>query len=319
MFRQKLVITLCWSALCIAGAMLADYTITVVALGDIEAYTPVITFAIATLISLPATYALVSGRFDLRKARDELAAARDAAVRADKTKTQFFSNMSHELRTPLNAILGFSELLALDVFAPRRKEYADLIHGAGEHLLSLVNDLLDLSRIEAGKLELNFVSLDLVDLIEECTETVASRARSRELRITKNIEAHLPNVTADQRAMKQILLNLLTNAIKFSHPGGTVEVFAHLGPQGEMSFGVKDEGVGIAQEEQSRVFERYGQARQHTSAEKGSGLGLPIVKGLAETHGGRVELESRLKQGTCVTVTLPTERIEQKQAVALAS
>ena len=319
MFGQKVLATLRWSAITIAGAMLADYLITVLLLDDSRAYTPFITLAVAALISLPTTYALVSGRFALRQARDELGAARDAAVQADIAKTKFFANMSHELRTPLNAILGFSELLALDIFASRRKEYADLIHGAGEHLLSLVNDLLDLSRIEAGKLELHFESLDLATLVEECIETVTVRARARELTLVRCVEQHLPRVVADRRAIKQILLNLLTNAIKFSMPDGTIEVFARLAPSGEMLFGVKDEGIGIAESEQTHVFERYGQARQETSNEKGTGLGLPIVKGLAEAHGGRVALESRLRQGTCITITLPAGRVEPRPQIALAS
>jgi signal transduction histidine kinase len=320
MFRQKLITTLRWSAITIAGAMLADYVLTVLVLADSRAYTPLITLAIAALISLPTTYALVSGRVDLRKARDELATARDAAVHADHTKTRFFANMSHELRTPLNAILGFSEMLALDVFAPRRAEYAKLIHSAGTHLLSLVDDLLDLSRIEAGKLELNFVPLNLTALIEDCAGTVAIRARSRELRLARDVEPGLPWVNADHRALKQILLNLLTNAIKFSNAGGAIEVFARLAPSGQLEFGVTDEGIGIAENEQAHVFERFGQSRGRAAGvEKGTGLGLPIVKGLAEAHGGWVSLRSHLDQGTCITVTLPAERVEKSAPVALAS
>ena len=320
MFRQKLTATLRWSAITIAGAMLADYIITVVLLSDSKAYTPLITLAIAALISLPTTYALVSGRIDLRKARDELSVARDAAVNADRTKTQFFANMSHELRTPLNAILGFSEMLAIDVFASRREEYAKLIHNAGTHLLSLVDDLLDLSRIEAGRLELNFTPLNLTALIDDCADTIAVGARSRGLRLVRDVEPGLPWVNADQRSLKQILLNLLTNAIKFSIPGGAVEAFARLAPSGELEFGVKDEGIGIAENEQSRVFERFGQTRSSApGAEKGTGLGLPIVKGLAEAHGGSVTMESRLDHGTCITITLPAERIVKSAPVALAS
>jgi two-component system cell cycle sensor histidine kinase PleC len=319
MLREKIVTTLAWSALCIAGAMLADYVLTVLVLNDRANYTPLNTFIIAAVVTFPTSYALVSKGLELRKARDELATARDTAVRADKTKTQFFSNMSHELRTPLNAILGFSELLALDVFAPRRKEYADLIHSAGEHLLSLVNDVLDLSRIEAGGLELSFESLSLTDTIDECVETVAPRARGRGLHIVREIDAGLPHINADKRAIKQILLNLLTNAIKFSFEGNKVEVFAHVAPSGEVVFGVQDHGVGIAEDEQAHVFERYAQAHQQSSAEKGTGLGLPIVKGLAEAHGGRVAIESQLKRGTRVTVSLPASRVEPAPAVALAS
>jgi two-component system cell cycle sensor histidine kinase PleC len=318
MLREKLVTMLYWSALCVAGAMLADYLVTVMILNDRDNYTPLITLAVATIVALPICFALVSSKIYLRKTRDDLAAARDAAVKADRTKTQFFANMSHELRTPLNAILGFSELLALDVFAPKREEYAHLIHHAGTHLLSLVNDLLDLSRIEAGKLELHVKPIDLASLIEECAETVAVRARARELRLVRSVAPDLPQVNADRRALTQILLNLLTNAIKFSLPGGAVEIFAHVAPSGDIAFGVVDEGVGIAEDEQAHVFERFGQARQNTSAE-GTGLGLPIVRGLAEAHGGRVALESRLKQGTRVTVSLPAERIVAPLPVALAS
>ncbi len=188
-------------------------------------YTPLTTFIVATLVTFPTSHVLISSRIDLRHARDELERARDAAVHANTAKTQFFANMSHELRTPLNAILGFSELLALDVFASRREEYAHLIHSAGSHLLSLVNDLLDLSRVEAGKLELHIESFDFAAAIQECVETISVRARDRELRLLRNIAAELPWIDADSRAMRQILLNLLTNAIKFTMPGGTVEIF----------------------------------------------------------------------------------------------
>jgi two-component system cell cycle sensor histidine kinase PleC len=320
MFREKLVTTLGWAAVCIAGAMAADYVLTILVLRDYTAYTPFVTFCVATVIATPVTYALVSSRIDLRAARDELKVARDKAVQMDRTKTAFFANMSHELRTPLNAILGFSELLKLDVFSARRVEYANLIHSAGSHLLSLVNDLLDLSRIEAGKLELQEQPVNLGELIEECTETVAARARSCDLKLVRAVEPGLPPVIADRRAVKQILLNLLTNAIKFSKPGGTIEVFARMVPSVELAFGVRDEGIGIAEDEQDHVFERFGQARGQTGdPEKGSGLGLPIVKGLAEAHGGGITMKSSIGQGTCVTVTLPPDRIERPRPVALAS
>ncbi len=319
MFKEKLVTTLWWSVLCIAGAMLTDYLVTVIVLNDRGNYTPLTTLIVATIVTLPTSYALVSGKINLRKTRDDLAAARDAAVQADRAKTQFFANMSHELRTPLNAILGFSEMLALEVFAPKRQEYAHLIHNAGSHLLSLVNDLLDLSRIEAGKLELRIEPIDLAALIAECAETVAVRGRERDLRLIRNVAEPLPHVNADRRALTQILLNLMTNAIKFSLPGGMVEIFAHADPSGDLVFGVRDEGVGIAEDEQAHVFERFGQARQNTAAEKGSGLGLPIVRGLAEAHGGRVTLESRLKHGTRVTVTLPSDCTVSAPSIAMAS
>jgi cell cycle sensor histidine kinase DivJ len=246
----------------------------------------------------------------LRRARDDLAAARDAAIEASRAKTNFLANMSHELRTPLNAILGFAELLSINGFAERRVEYAQLIHGSGTHLLGLVNDLLDLSRIEAGKLELQNEVVCMERLIDECLTTVGPRARNGALKLVTNLERPLPKVFGDRRALCQILLNLLANAIKFTDRGGSVEVFARSSE--EFAFGVRDSGVGIAAEDQQRVFERFGQARHDVaSAEKGTGLGLPIVRGLTEAHGGRVTLESCVGQGTSVTVWLPGDCIRE--------
>jgi signal transduction histidine kinase len=310
MFREKLITTLLWSAFPIAGAIVADYLVNVVVLGHPQDFTPLATLIIAAVVTLPTAFAFISGRSDLRRARDDLAAARDRAINADHTKSQFLANMSHELRTPLNAILGFSELLSLDAFAGKRTEYAKLIHESGAHLLGLVNELLDLSRIEAGKLELHCETIRLELLIDECLTALEPRARAGALNFARTIGPDLPPVFCDWRALKQILLNLLANALKFSGPGGTVEVFARLDPSGEAALGVRDDGVGIADEDQARVFERFGQARHDiTETDGGTGLGLPIVKGLAEAHGGRVAMESRLGQGTCVTVWLPRERI----------
>lgn len=319
MFREKILATLWWSALCVAGALVTDFVITILILRDWAAYTPLVTLAIATIVTIPTCYALVSSRFELRRARDELALARDAAVNAEHKKTLFFSNMTHELRTPLNAIIGFSDMLGSEVFAARRGEYARLIHSSGTHLLSLVNDLLDLSRIEDGKLDLQDEDLDIGRLISDCIETVAVRARARDVRLVRDIAPLLPLVRADQRALKQVVLNLLTNAIKFSRVGGVVEAFARLEADG-IIFGVQDHGIGIAPENQAHVFERFGQVRHDIpGVEKGSGLGLPIVKGLVEAQGGHVVLVSKLGEGTCITVRLPADRIVPNAPVALAS
>lgn len=319
MFKNTAVTTLIWSSATVAGALAADYLITIVILHAYATYTPWVTFAVAVLVGVPATYALVSSRAKLRTARDELAVARDAAINANLSRTLFFTNMTHELRTPLNAIIGFSELLASDTFAAKRVEYAKLIHGSGKHLLALVNDLLDVSRIEAGKLQMNFEPVDFRELAEECLKTVEPRARGAKLRLVRQIDRNLPNLICDRRAVKQMLLNLLTNAIKFSSLGGAVELFAAIAPSGEMMFGVSDTGVGIAPEDQPRVFERFGQTKHGTSISEGTGLGLPIVKGLAEAHGGRVALESEPGRGTRVTITFPSERVEAPYPVALAS
>lgn len=310
MVREKLIAALLWSAFIIASATLVDYVIMIILLHAYRSYTPFVTLSIATIVAVPATYILVSSRLNLRKARDDIASARDAAIGANRSKTLFFANMSHELRTPLNAILGFSELLATDIFAEKRVEYAHLIYSSGAHLLDLVNDLLDLSRIEAGKLELHSEMLNLEELIEECAKTVETCVCASKLQLIRTVEKDMPHVRGDRRALKQILLNLLTNAVKFSKPGGSVEVFASLVLSGELAFGVRDNGIGIAEEDQVRVFERFERARHDvTDIQEGTGLGLPLAKGLAEAHGGRIGMESRIGQGTCVTVWLPRERI----------
>jgi signal transduction histidine kinase len=320
MFWKKLSTTLLWSIVPIAGAMIADYAITIQLLHAYQAYTPFVTFSIATIVTLPVTYALVSGRLDLRKAHDQLAAARDTAIRANQAKTLFFANVSHELRTPLNAILGFSELLALDAFEGRRTEYAKLIHSSGAHLLCLVNDLLDFARIEAGKLELHCEVVNMEDLIAESVTFVEGRSLAAAVRISVSTAPEIPQLFGDRRALKQILLNLLTNAIKFTPPNGSVNLFARMAPSGEFVFGVKDTGIGIAEDDLIRVFERFGQGRHDVAAiQEGAGLGLPIVKGLVDAHGARVDMESRLGEGTCVTVWFPPERHMPRARTALAS
>ncbi|HEY1961003.1 MAG TPA: HAMP domain-containing sensor histidine kinase [Rhizomicrobium sp.] len=317
---EKLLATLAWAAACIGAAMTLDYVVTICLLHNSANYTPLATFAIAALVTLPTTYALVSSRYNLRHARDDLACARDAAINAGLAKTMFFANMSHELRTPLNAIIGFSDLLATDVFANRRVEYAKLIHASGVHLLDLVNDLLEISKLEAGKLQLREESVAIDELIEECLKTVEPRSRAGKLHLAPRIEGHLPNVTADRRALKQILLNLLTNSIKFSGVGGHVEVFAYIAASGELALGVRDDGVGIAAEDLANAFEPFKLAHHDVlNVPESTGLGLPIVKGLAEGHGGHVTIESWVGEGTCVTVWLPHERLEPGRSLALAS
>jgi signal transduction histidine kinase len=177
-------------------------------------------------------------------------------------------------------------------------------------LLGLVNDLLDLSRIEANKVELRNDYVDIAELFAECVSIVEPGVVRAGLQLKTRIDANLPHITADRRALRQIVLNLLSNAIKFSGEGTVVELFAQPEADGSLCFGVRDEGTGIAEDELPRMFERFGQGRHDiTQLHKGTGLGLPIVKGLAEAHGGRVAMESRLGEGTCVRVWLPAERL----------
>jgi two-component system cell cycle sensor histidine kinase PleC len=243
--------------------------------------------------------------------------ARYRAENASRTKSQFLANMSHELRTPLNAILGFSELIQSRTFADdldRHVEYANLIHTSGAHLLTLINDILDLAKIEAGGITLQEHDVALDRLIEDCIRLMIARAQAGGLDLQADVSACLPHLTGDERAVKQILLNLLANAVKFTPKGGSVTVFAHPGRGGGLYFGVQDTGVGIAPEDQTHVFENFGQGRHDVViADKGTGLGLPIVKGLVEAHGASVALESEPGSGTKITILWPEERTRRMQ------
>ncbi|MDE1986171.1 MAG: HAMP domain-containing histidine kinase [Alphaproteobacteria bacterium] len=252
----------------------------------------------------------------LAQAKNESDEARSRAEAASVAKSQFLANMSHELRTPLNAILGFSEIIsnsALQGDVAKHHEYADLIHRSGGHLLTLINDILDLAKIEAGKFVLHDAELDLDHMIDDSHMLVATKADAGKCLLVKQVEAGLPNLYADERAIRQILLNLLSNALKFTPPGGTVTSFARAEKDGGITFGVQDTGVGIAKDDIAKVFQKFGQGRHDiVTMDKGTGLGLPIVKGLAEAHGGTVTLKSELGSGTTVTVRLPASRTHAK-------
>jgi two-component system cell cycle sensor histidine kinase PleC len=188
-------------------------------------------------------------------------------------------------------------------------EYAELIHRSAHHFLTLINDILDLAKIEAGSFTLRDSDIDLSILIRDSLALMEPKAEQGHCQLTAEIATNLCHVRADERALKQIMLNLLSNALKFTPPGGVVTVFAREDTDGSVSFGVRDTGVGIAEDDQKRVFENFGQGRHDVVAvDKGTGLGLPIVKGLAETHGGRVTLTSHVGHGTSVSVKLPAER-----------
>ncbi len=248
----------------------------------------------------------------LGKAKGDSDTARYRAEAASRAKSQFLANMSHELRTPLNAILGFSEIITSRTFAEsldKHVEYADLIHKSGRHLLALINDILDLAKIEAGALSLKETDFDLAQVIADETALMAPKAQSGGFALVTDIQPKLPFINADERAIKQIMLNLLSNAAKFTPAGGTITAFARAAAGASISFGVADTGVGIAPEDQARVFEDFGQGQHDVvTTEKSTGLGLPIVKGLVEAHGGRITLESKVGHGTTLTVFLPPNR-----------
>src|SRR5947209_5300173 len=240
--------------------------------------------------------------------------ARRRAEGASIAKSRFLAQMSHELRTPLNAILGFSEVMKSEVFGPHAvptyKEYAGDIHNSGVHLLNLINEILDLSRIEAGRYELNEEAVDLAQIVTDCHHLLQLRAHNRGIAIHEAFEPELPRLWADERACRQICLNLLSNAIKFTPQGGEVWLKVGWTAAGGQYMSVKDNGPGIPDDEIPIVLASFGQGTNAIkSAEQGTGLGLPIAKNLIDMHNGTFTLKSKLRFGTEVIVTFPAERV----------
>lgn len=240
--------------------------------------------------------------------------ARLRAEEANLAKSRFLASMSHELRTPLNAILGFSEVMAKEVLGRMNndtyREYARDIHGSGQHLLELINEILDISRIEAGRYQLNEEPVHLARAVEECCHLVELKARNKDIRIIEQYERGLPPLHADERAVRQITLNLLSNAIKFAPTGGEVRLRVGWTAGGGQYISVRDNGPGIPEDEIPVVLSAFGQGSiAIKSAEQGTGLGLPIVQGLLDIHGGRFELRSKLREGTEAIAIFPAERV----------
>jgi two-component system cell cycle sensor histidine kinase PleC len=266
---------------------------------------------LATLEARAEKDALIGELEQAKAISDE---ARRRAEAANIAKSRFLAQMSHELRTPLNAILGFSEVMKTEVFGqhavPAYKEYSADIHNSGVHLLGLINEILDLSRIEAGRYELNEESVSLVAIVEDCHHLLKLRASNRGITIHEVFEPDMPRLWADERAIRQICLNLLSNAIKFTPQGGEIWLKVGWTASGGQYVSVKDTGAGIPEEEIPVALASFGQGSNSIkSAEQGAGLGLPIAKSLVDLHGGTFTLKSKLRIGTEVIVTFPPERV----------
>src|SRR5262245_35543628 len=237
--------------------------------------------------------------------------ARAEAERANVAKSRFLATMSHELRTPLNVIIGFSEMLPKEdtivIDASRRQDYAKLINESGHHLLSVVNGILDMSKIETGDFPITPEPFEPTEVIDHCCELLAHKAHEAGIELSVRLPAALPEIVADKRALKQIVLNLLSNSIKFTDRGGRVTVSA-CAEGAQISLTIEDTGVGISEDDLPRLGEPFFQARTaYDRRHDGTGLGLSIVKGLVALHGGQVEIHSRLGKGTHVCVRLPLD------------
>jgi two-component system cell cycle sensor histidine kinase PleC len=266
---------------------------------------------LATLEARAEKDALIGELEQAKAISDE---ARRRAETANVAKSRFLAQMSHELRTPLNAILGFSEVMKSEIFGahaiPAYKDYSADIHNSGVHLLNLINEILDLSRIEAGRYELNEEAVTLTEVVADCHHLLKLRASNRGITIHELFEQNMPRVWADQRATRQVVLNLLSNAIKFTPAGGEIWLKVGWTASGGQYLSIKDNGSGIPDEEIPVVLASFGQGTNSIkSAEQGAGLGLPIAKSLIDLHGGTFTLKSKLRIGTEVIVTFPPERV----------
>ncbi len=251
---------------------------------------------------------------ELEQAKANSDEARRRAEEANLAKSRFLATMSHELRTPLNAILGFSEVLKGELFGahanPVYRDYSADIHSSGQHLLMLINEILDLSRVEAGRYELKEESVSLVDIAQDCRHLLTIRAQKRDIELIEAVEPNLPRIWADERAVRQVVLNLLTNAIKFTPQGGHVTLKVGWTSAGGQYIAIADTGPGIPEEEIAVVLSSFGRGSlAQKNAEEGTGLGLPIVKGLIELHGGQFMLKSRVREGTQAIVVFPPRRV----------
>ena len=260
-----------------------------------------------------ATYEDVTESY---QAEVDLRAAKEEAEVASRAKSDFLAGVSHELRTPLNAIIGFSEVMQNEMFGPmgdsHYHEYAADIHESGHHLLSLINDILDLSKIEAGKFELHEETVTVTDTIEAALRLVGQRAEKAGVELVRAVAPRLPRLYADGRALKQVLLNLLTNAIKFTPQGGRVTIGADLAPGGDLALTVVDTGVGMSAEDMEQALTPFGQAESDIAREQeGTGLGLPLTKHLVELHGGSLTIESAPGAGTTIRATFPAARLRR--------
>ena len=261
-----------------------------------------------------AEAALQAARQEAERAAELAHEAMIEAQAASRAKTEFLANMSHELRSPLNAVIGFSQVMMDNLFgplgSPKYDTYCRDIHASGNHLLSVINDILDLAKIEAGKVQLDEQLVDVDEVTAFCLSVIRDRAEARRIRLTHEVPAAVPGLIADEQKLKQMLINLLSNAVKFTLEGGDVTLRIEIDGEGCFLFGVRDTGIGMSEGDLQRVVEPFTQVDSGLNRRyEGTGLGLPITKSFMELHGGRLALESHLGVGTTATLVFPPSRV----------
>ncbi|MES1991030.1 MAG: ATP-binding protein [Pseudomonadota bacterium] len=273
-------------------------------------------------LGLGSAATLMLATADMLAARaDELERQRQRAEAASESKSQFLASMSHELRTPLNAIIGFADLMRMQLHGPimpeRYHEYTQDIHASGVHLLAMINELLDMAKIESGHFELHEDEVDLALLGDEVLRMMRQSIQIARVDLKIDIRVALPPIRADEQQVRRVLVNLLSNAVKFTPAGGTITLAARENDEGGFEMTVSDTGIGIPADKIDKVLEPFEQIENSfTRTRAGTGLGLPLVKAMVESHGGTLQIESELGRGTSVRVTLPPERTIRKKSAA---
>jgi signal transduction histidine kinase len=273
-----------------------------------------ITLVVAASVGTPLIVQFVLTVKSLERSKDRYRDMRDKAISESQSKSQFLANLSHELRTPLNAIIGFGEVMSKQILGPLNndvyRDYATDIHASGSHLLRLIDDLLDLSRIEAGRIELQTEWIDIKDCLDGVVRMVEASARNKEIKLTLDASPRLPKLHADSQMLRQMVLNLLSNAIKFTPNGGTVAIRAEHSTGGGLDLEVEDTGIGIQANDIPKALEPFGQVEPVISRNNGGiGLGLSLVQSMTELHQGSMHIESKIGIGTTVTIRFPPSRI----------
>jgi signal transduction histidine kinase len=253
---------------------------------------------------------LEDSQAQLERQTAELRAAQQGAEAASRAKSAFLAHMSHELRTPLNAIIGFSDVVRSgtlgEISPPLYRDYAEIIHESGSHLLMLINDILDISKIEAGKFDLQPEMLDPVPLLESIRRLISGLVEKSGNQLTVTLDPHLSSIFGDERALKQIIINLLSNAVKFTPAGGQITLAAQSTGQNGLHLVVGDSGIGMSPAEIAKALDPFGQINSSVAEKhRGTGLGLSLAKMLTELHGGRLEIDSTPRVGTKVSIYLP--------------